>query len=103
MYAVIRTGGKQYKVALGDKVKVEKLAGVIGDSVTISDVLAVGEGDDLKIGYPVLEDVSVETKIVEQKRDKKVIVFKMKRRKNYRRRQGHRQSFTRLEIKAINA
>lgn len=103
MYAVIRTGGKQYKVALGDKVKVEKIAGAIGDSVTISDVLAVGEGDNLKIGDPVLKDVSVETKIVEQNRDKKVIVFKFKRRKNYRRRQGHRQSFTRLEIKAINA
>ncbi len=103
MYAVIRTGGKQYKVALGDKVKVEKIAGVIGDSVMISDVLAVGEGNDLKIGDPVLENVSVETKIVEQKRDKKVIVFKLKRRKNYRRKQGHRQSFTRLEIKAINA
>jgi len=103
MYAVIRTRGKQYKVALGDKVKVEKIAGVVGDFVTISDVLAVGEGNNLKVGNPVLEDVSVETKIVEQNRDKKIIVFKSKRKKNYKRKQGHRQDFTRLEIKAINA
>jgi large subunit ribosomal protein L21 len=96
MYAVIRTGGKQYRVAQGDKLRVEKLPGNVGDAVTISEVLFLG-GDALVSG------AKVEAKIVAQDRDKKVIVFKFRRRKNYRRKNGHRQPFTALEITGIKA
>lgn len=100
MYAVIKTGGKQYRVAQGDKVRVEKLPGNVGDKVTLGEVLLLG-GDAVKIGRPTVAGAKVEAKIVAQDRDKKVIVFKFRRRKNYRRKNGHRQPFTALEITGI--
>lgn len=100
MYAVIQTGGKQYRVAQGDKVRVEKLAGNVGDTVTFDKVLLVG-GETLKVGQPVVAGAKVEAKIVAQDRDKKIIIFKFRRRKNYHRKSGHRQPFTALEITSI--
>ena len=100
MYAVIRTGGKQYRVAKGDKLRVEKLPGNVGDAVTFGEVLFVG-GDSVKLGQPLVAGAKVEAKITAQDRDKKVIVFKFRRRKNYRRKTGHRQPFTALEITNI--
>ncbi|MEK7773243.1 MAG: 50S ribosomal protein L21, partial [Deltaproteobacteria bacterium] len=88
MYAVIKTGGKQYKVSQGDVIKVEKLEGEIGSSVEIPSVLAVGEGESLKVGSPTVEGASVVAEILVQDRDKKIIVFKKKRRKGYAKRQG---------------
>jgi large subunit ribosomal protein L21 len=100
MYAVIKTGGKQYRVAKGDKLRVEKLPGNVGDTVTLGEVLLVG-GETVKVGRPLLAGAKVEAKIVAQDRAKKVIVFKFRRRKNYRRKNGHRQPFTALEITGI--
>jgi large subunit ribosomal protein L21 len=102
MYAVIKTGGKQYKVSEGDTIKVEKLAGDTGESIEISDVLMVG-GEEVKIGAPLLPDAKVTARIVEQGKDKKVLVFKSKRRKGYRKTNGHRQPITRLRITGIEA
>ena len=101
MYAVIRTGGKQLRVSEGQTVRVEKLNGDLGDIVTIDDVLLVSDGDDIKVGQPVLDGASVTARIVEQHRAKKIVVFKMKRRKSYRRMRGHRQHYTALEIQEI--
>lgn len=103
MYAIIRTGGKQYQVAPGERLRVEKLAGEVGDTVELEDVLLVAEGDDVKVGQPVLDGVKVTAKIVEQDKAKKVLVFKKKRRKGYRLKRGHRQHYTALEIKEISA
>ena len=100
MYAVFKTGGKQYRVAQGDKVRVEKLLGNVGDSVSFDQVLLVG-GDALKIGMPTIAGAKVQAKIVAQDRAKKIIVFKFRRRKNYRRKNGHRQPFTELLITGI--
>ncbi len=101
MYAVIKTGGKQYRVAQGDKLRVEKLAGNVGDTVTLGDVLLVGGGDGVKVGKPLVGGAKVEAKIVAQDRGKKLVIFKFRRRKNYRRKTGHRQPFTALEITGI--
>ncbi len=103
MYAIVRTGGKQYQVACGDQVRVEKLEGNVGDSIDLIDVLMVSDGDDVKIGQPVLENAKVTAKIAEQGRGKKIIVFKRKRRKGYRLKKGHRQSYTALKIEEISA
>ncbi len=104
MYAVIKTGGKQYRVQQGDQLRVEKLPGSVGDTVTFGDVLLVGgEGAALKIGTPHLTGAKVEAKIVAQDRAKKIIIFKFRRRKNYRKKAGHRQPFTALEILGISA
>jgi large subunit ribosomal protein L21 len=103
MYAIVRTGGKQYQVACGDQVRVEKLEGKVGDSVSLSDVLLVADGENVQIGRPVLENATVTARIAEQGRGKKVIVFKKKRRKGYRLKQGHRQSYTALKIEEISA
>lgn len=102
MYAIIRTGGKQYQVAAGDQLRVEKLAGEVGDTVEIDDVLLVADGDDVKIGQPVVDGAKVSAQIVEQGKDKKIIVFKKKRRKGYKVKKGHRQPYTALEIKDIS-
>jgi large subunit ribosomal protein L21 len=102
MYAVIKTGGKQYKVAQGDKLRVEKLPAGVGETVTFDQVLLVG-GDALKIGTPLVAGAKVEAKVIAQDRAKKVIVFKFRRRKNYRRKNGHRQPYTALEITGIKA
>jgi len=103
MYAIVRTGGKQYQVASGDQIRVEKLDGNVGDNLDLSDVLMVVDGDDIKIGQPALENAKVSVKIAEQGKAKKVIVFKKKRRKGYRLKQGHRQSYTALKIEEISA
>jgi large subunit ribosomal protein L21 len=100
-YAVIRTGGKQYRVSEGQVVKVEKLAGDVGEKVTLADVLFVGGNDEVKIGSPLVANASVTGEIVGQIRAKKVRVFKKKRRKSYSRQQGHRQYQTALKITAI--
>jgi len=102
MYAIIRTGGKQYQVSTGERLRVEKIDGNIGDSVELSEVLVVGDGDDVKIGQPTLEGAKVIARIVEQGKARKVLVFKKKRRKGYRVKRGHRQLFTALEIGEIS-
>ena len=101
MYAIVRTGGKQYQVAVGDRLKVEKLEGEVGDTVELSNVLLVADGDNVSIGAPVVNGAKVVAKIAEQGRAKKVLVFKKKRRKNYQVLRGHRQLFTALSIEQI--
>jgi large subunit ribosomal protein L21 len=101
-YAIIRTGGKQYQVSTGSLVRVEKIAGNVGDTVEIKDVLAVFDGDNTKIGQPTVDGAVVTARIVEQDKAKKVLVFKKKRRKGYRVKRGHRQMFTALEISDIS-
>ena len=104
MYAIIKTGGKQLKVKTGDIVDIEKLDIEVGGKVTFEEVLAVGEeGGKLNVGAPKLEGATVSAEVKDQFRGKKIIVFKMKRRKSYRRTQGHRQSLTRVEIGEIKA
>jgi large subunit ribosomal protein L21 len=100
-YAVIRTGGKQYRVAEGDLVRVEKLTGEVGDSVTLGDVLFIGGNDEVKIGAPLVENAKVTGRIVSQTKAKKILVFKKKRRKSYSRQRGHRQQQTILKITGI--
>jgi len=102
MYAVIKTGGKQYKVSAGDLLKVEKLDGAVGDIIVLNEVLMVG-GAEVKIGTPLLPEAKVKAQIVEQGKDKKILVFHSKRRKNHRKLNGHRQPLTRLKITAIEA
>jgi len=103
VYAIIRTGGKQYRVKPGDVVRVERLDGAVGSTVSIGDVLLVaGEGEP-RVGSPLLDGVSVTGTVVEQDRDSKVRVFKYKKRKHYRRTRGHRQSYTAVRIDAVQA
>ncbi len=103
MYAIIQTGGKQYKVQEGDLLKVEKIPGEEGQAVNFKRVLLLSNKEDVKVGTPVLENASVEAEIVKNGKDKKVIVFKKKRRKGYAKRQGHRQEFTQVKILKIQA
>ncbi len=103
MYAVVRTGGKQVRVTPGQNVRVEKLAGDVGDAIELSDVLLVGGEGDLKIGTPVVEGARVVGRIAAQGRHPKITVFKMKRRKGYRRKQGHRQDYTEIHVESIEA
>lgn len=103
MYAVIKTGGKQYRVAAGDKVKVEKLVGEVGSNVTIDQVLLVADGDKVTIGSPIIKGASVKATVVAHGRNDKVMIFKMRRRKHYRKTQGHRQQYTELQIDKIAA
>jgi large subunit ribosomal protein L21 len=102
-YAVIRTGGKQYRVSEGDIVKIEKLDGEVGEKITLADILFVGGDGEAKIGAPLVANAKVTGEIVGQMRAKKVIVFKKKRRKSYSRQQGHRQYQTALKITGIEA
>jgi large subunit ribosomal protein L21 len=102
MYAIIRTGGKQYQVATGERLRVEKIDGRVGDAIELSDVLLVADGEDVKIGRPMLEGTRVAARIVEQGKAKKVMVLKKKRRKGYRVKKGHRQEYTALEIGEIS-
>lgn len=102
MYAIVKTGGKQIKVSTGDKLRVERLAGEAGDKVSLEEILLIGDGDKVTVGTPLISGASVEAKIVEQKRDRKILVFKKKRRHNYRRKAGHRQHLTVLEITGIS-
>ena len=103
MYAVIKTGGKQYKVSPGDVIRVEKIPGEPGQEIELSEVLLVGKDQELKIGQPLVEGAKVVATILNQGRSRKIIVFKKKRRKNYRRKKGHRQYYTDLQIKEIQA
>ena len=103
MFAVVATGGKQYKVAKGDTIRVEKLAGDVGQTIELSDVLMVGEGDQVKVGQPRVSGAKVTAEIVEHGRAPKIIIFKFRRRKNVRRKMGHRQPFTALRIVDIGA
>ena len=103
MYAIIRTGGKQYHVAAGDTLRVEKIQGNVGDTVELSDILMVVDGENVRIGTPVVDGAKVVAKIVEHGKAKKVLVFKKKRRKGYQVMRGHRQQFTALTIEDISA
>lgn len=102
MFAIIKTGGKQYRVAAGDQITVERLAGEVGSEISLTEVLALG-GESPVIGRPMVPDAAVRAKILQQPRGTKVIVFKKKRRKNYRRKRGHRQELTVLKIEEISA
>ncbi|MDD4881331.1 MAG: 50S ribosomal protein L21 [Gallionellaceae bacterium] len=103
MYAVIRTGGKQYKVAAGGKLKVETLPAEVGSEIILNDVLMVADGDDIKIGAPVVAGASVKATVLSHGRGEKVMIFKMRRRKHYRKTQGHRQNYTEIRIDGISA
>lgn len=101
MYAVLRTGGKQYRVGPGDILEVEKLDGSVGDSITLDDVLLIADGEDVTVGQPVVEGASVTARITGQYRGKKVLAFRYRAKKRIRVRRGHRQYLTRLEIDSI--
>ncbi|AUM01459.1 50S ribosomal protein L21 [Zoogloeaceae bacteirum Par-f-2] len=103
MYAVIKTGGKQYRVAAGEKIKVEQIPADVGSEITIDQVLMVGEGESVKIGTPVVPGASVKASVLAHGRHDKVKIFKMRRRKHYQKRQGHRQNYTEIRIEAISA
>lgn len=97
-FAIIRTGGKQYKVSVGNKIKIEKLETKVGEIVTFDDVLLVGSEDKVKIGTPKVRGAKVEAKVLKQDKAKKVIIFKYKAKKRYKKKQGHRQYYTEIEI-----
>ena len=103
MYAIIETGGKQYKVQQGDTLFIEKLDVQAGDAVTFDKVMAVGSENGLKVGAPYVEGATVKATVVKNGKGEKIVVFKFKAKKNYRRRQGHRQPYTKVEIGEINA
>ena len=103
MYAVVSSGGKQYRVQQGETLKVEKITGEVGSPVSFNRVLMYSDGENVKVGQPVLEEATVTGHIVEQGKAKKILVFKYKRRKRYRRKQGHRQQFTAVKIDSIEA
>ena len=101
MYAIIKTGGKQYKVSEGDLVRVEKLPYEVGDTVEFDEVLLVA-GDEVKVGSPVIENAKVTATVEDQNKDKKIVVFKYKPKKQYRKKHGHRQPYTLVKIDSIN-
>lgn len=103
MYAVIKSGGKQYKVAEGDTIKVEKLDAKEGDKINITDVLMVADGEDVTVGTPLVKGAAVSAEVKAQGRGDKIQIIKFKRRKNYRRQAGHRQAYTELAITGIKA
>ena len=103
MYAVIKTGGKQYRVTSGEKLKVEQIPADVGAEITLDQVLMVGEGETVRIGAPMLVGATVTAKVISQGRHDKVKIFKMRRRKHYQKHQGHRQNFTEIEIGTIAA
>ena len=101
MYAVVKTGGKQYRVVAGDKLKVEQIPADVGAEVILDQVLMVGEGESVRLGQPILSGASVKATVVSHGRGEKVKIFKMRRRKHYQKHQGHRQGYTELKIAAI--
>ena len=103
MYAVIKTGGKQYRVSAGETLKIETVAGDVGSAVVLDKVLMVGEGDKVTVGKPLINGASVKATIVSHGRGEKVKIFKMKRRKHYQKHQGHRQNYTEIRIDGISA
>ena len=103
MYAIIKTGGKQYKVAEGDTLKVEKLGVEAGETVTFDEVLMVSKDGSITVGTPTVENATVTASVVEEGKNKKIIVYKYKPKKGYQKKQGHRQPFTKIKIEKINA
>ncbi len=103
MYAIVETGGKQFKVAQGDTLYVEKLDAEIGSTVTLDKVFLVGDDNGVKVGTPVLEGAKVTAKVADHGRGKKIVVFKYKAKKNYHKKQGHRQPYTKLVIESVEA
>jgi len=103
MYAVIKTGGKQYRVAVGDKLKVETLSAEVGSDVQLDQILMVADGEAVSMGTPILDQAKVSATVVAHGRHDKVRIFKMRRRKHYRKQQGHRQNYTEIEITGISA
>ena len=103
MYAVVKTGGKQYRVVAGDKLKVEQIPADVGAEVILDQVLMVGEGESVRLGQPILSGASVKATVVSHGRGEKVKIFKMRRRKHYQKHQGHRQNFTEIQISGIAA
>ena len=103
MYAVIKTGGKQYRVSAGDKLKIETVAGDVGSEIVLDKVLMVADGDKLNVGKPLVNGASVKATIVSHGRGDKIKIFKMRRRKHYQKHQGHRQNFTEIRIDGISA
>ena len=101
MYAVVKTGGKQYRVSAGEKLKVEQIPADVGSEIVLDQVLVVADGEAVKLGTPLIDGASVKAKVVAQGRGDKVRIFKMRRRKHYRKTQGHRQNYTELEILGI--
>lgn len=102
MFAIIKTGGKQYKVSEGDIIKIEKIEAEAGDKIEFDQVLMVA-GDDVKVGSPVVEGAKVSAEVLDQKKDKKIVIFKFKAKKNYRKKKGHRQPYTLVKIEKIDA
>jgi large subunit ribosomal protein L21 len=102
MYAVIKTGGKQYRVSPGDKLKVETLAAEVGEQVTLSDILAINDGASVRVGAPLIDGAAVTATVLAHGRHPKITIFKMQRRKHYAKNGGHRQNFTELRIDAIS-
>ena len=103
MYAVIKTGGKQYRVAAGEKIKVEQIPADVGSQITLDQVLLVGEGESVRIGAPVVAGATVTASVLAHGRHDKVRIFKMRRRKHYQKHQGHRQNYTEIRIDEISA
>jgi len=103
MYAVIKTGGKQYRVVAGEKIKVEQIPAEVGAEITLDQVLMVGEGESVKVGSPLVAGAKVVATVIAQGRHPKVNIFKMRRRKHYRKNQGHRQNYTEIQIGGISA
>ncbi len=103
MYAVIKTGGKQYRVSAGETLKIESVAGDVGSAIVLDKVLMVGNGDKVTVGKPLLNGASVKATIVSHGRGDKIKIFKMKRRKHYQKHQGHRQNYTEIRIDGISA
>jgi large subunit ribosomal protein L21 len=103
MYAVIKTGGKQYRVEAGEKIKVEQIPANVGAEISLDQVLMVGAGESVKVGNPLVPGATVTAKVISQGRHPKVKIFKLRRRKHYQKHQGHRQNYTELEISSINA
>ena len=103
MYAILETGGKQYKVQEGDSIKIEKIKYSKGDTVSFDKIVLVSKDGNLTVGKPYIDGATIEGVVTEQGKDKKIIIFKYKPKKDYRKKQGHRQPFTEVEIKAINS
>lgn len=102
MYAVIKTGGKQYQVAVGEKLKIEQIPDSLGSTVTLSEVLLIADGENVVVGTPTVTGATVTASVVSLGRHKKIRIFKMRRRKHYQKHQGHRQNYTEIQIDAIN-
>jgi large subunit ribosomal protein L21 len=102
MYAVVKTGGKEYRISQGDLIRMEKMQGKVGDQVTMKDILMVSHEDQVQVGNPLLANAVITGEIVQQVKGKKVLTYKMKRRKNYRRTKGHRQTYTYIRVNDIS-